>query len=558
MLIVHDRHGSGTGSLFIDMRWPVVVASLLLFPTFAPAQVREAIDVNVTNVDAIVTDAKGKPVHGVTQSEFELLEGGKSREITNFSEVSASAGTVAAPSRSVLILFDNTTLTLPNRRRVADAVKTWMTAHLRSVDRVAVMTIMPGLQVKQPWTPDSRAAVAAIDVVAGEGTSIVEQQQRDARSRVDEVVHRAATTGPNQIPPRFDEMTQAVRSYAASLMRDCVSTLDAIKASMAYFPPSAQKKVLILVGEGMPVNPGSDLFQYLNSVKMQIESGAGPQNLRQGAITASPLTEASEFDLGPTLRELLSAATRRGVMVYAINPGQNERSGGNVTETRPGDVRAQFATSAGNRAGYEMIVRSTGGSAFYGSQPDMALAQVSEDLDSYYSLGYRAVPGTDANAPLVLKSKSGYRVRVTRAAAPLTADERMRETVLANHIAPPSSNDLHIALASDAPVAEGDRRRVHLKVLIPADNLRFDREGEEVVGGFAVYVCSGDDHGSATHVNRQEHQLRLPAQATGSMKGKMITFVVDVVVPAGLAQISVGVLDERSQQTGFDRVMLGI
>ena len=87
-----------------------------------------------------------------------------------------------------------------------------------------------------------------------------------------------------------------------------------------------------------------------------------------------------------------SAATQRGVMVYAMNPGQNETSGDTVTETPPGDVRAQFATSAGNCAGYEMIVRSTGGSAFYGSQPDLALAKVSEDLDSYYSLGYRSLP----------------------------------------------------------------------------------------------------------------------------------------------------------------------
>ncbi len=33
-----------------------------------------------------------------------------------------------------------------------------------------------------------------------------------------------------------------------------------------------------------------------------------------------------------------------------------------------------------------------------------------------------------------------------------------------------------------------------------------------------------------------------------------ITFAVDVVMPSGLNQISVGVMDERSQQTGFERV----
>ncbi|HSP15625.1 MAG TPA: VWA domain-containing protein [Thermoanaerobaculia bacterium] len=544
------------------MRWPLAVAALPLISTLAFAQVRETVDVTITNLDLVVTDSRGKAVRGLAKGEFDLLEGGKAREITNFSEVSAAmpatGSVVAAPSRSVLIVFDNTTLTMPNRRKAADAVKGWMAGQLRPADRIAVLTVMPGLQMKQPWTFDSRAAAAAVDVVAGEGTTMIEQERREAESRIDEVVRRAGSLSQNERPPDFDEMTQAVRAYSAALMRDCASALYSIKASIAYFPPNAQKKVIILVGEGMPTNPGSDLFHYLNNVKMNIEAGAGPQVLRKGASTASPLTEASEFDLGPVLRDVTSTATRRGVMLYAINPGQNEKSGGTVADTQPGDIRVQFATSAGNRAGYEALVRGTGGTAFYGTPPEGALAQISNDLDAYYSLGYRAVPGTDPNAPMVVKSKSGYKVRVNRAAAPQSADDRMRETVLANHITAPASNDLRIALAADPPVADGDRRKVHLKVLIPIDSLQIDRDGEEVAGGFTVYVSSGDNRGAATTVNRQEHQFRWPATAVPSLKGKTITFAVDVLVPAGLNQISVGVIDQHSQQTGFDRLALGV
>src|SRR4029079_10721368 len=98
----------------------------------------------------------------------------------------------------------------------------------------------------------------------------------------------------------------------------------------------------------------------------------------------------------------------------------------------PTDLRAQFAKSSGSRAGYEMLVRPSGGAAFYGMPPAMAFNQISSDLDSYYSIVYRPVAGIDPNA-LVVKSKSGYRVRATRAAAPLSADERMREAVMATH-----------------------------------------------------------------------------------------------------------------------------
>jgi VWFA-related protein len=546
------------------MRSTLAVA-LLVFAFSIHAQVQETVNVAVTNVDLIVTDSKGKPVHGLTKDDFELFEGNRKREITNLSELSAgapAAGTAltpqmtTAPSRAVLVLFDNTSLTLAMRRQAAVALKSWLAGQLRPVDRIAIVTAIPSLQTKQPWTFDSRAANAAVDVVAGESTSVMEQQRREARARIDEVVHRAATAGQNETV-KFDEATQAVRTYAASSMRDISAVVSAMTAALTYFPPSAQKKVMIIVGEGITTNPGSDLFQYLNSVKMDIESGNGPSMLQAGARTSSPLTEAGEYDVAPATRAMTAAALRDGVMIYAINPGQNENSSGQVLDSAPGDVRSQFATSSGNRAGYEMIVRATGGTAFYGAPPALALAQISSDLDGYYSVGFKPGPAAETG-PLVVKSKAGYKVRATRAPAPQSSDDKMREAVLAHHVAAPMSNDLKIALAADRPVAVGDSRTVRLKVLIPVASLKLDAEGQDVVGGFVVYLSSGDDHGGATRVNRQEHQIRWSAGAFESLKSKTITFAVDVIVPAGLTQISVGVMDARSQQTGFERVTLGV
>jgi hypothetical protein len=355
---------------------------------------------------------------------------------------------------------------------------------------------------------------------------------------------------------KFDDATQAIRSYAASAMRDTKAVLSSMQAALTYFPPGAQKKVMIIVGEGIATNPGSDLFQYLNSVKMDIESGNGPSMLRGGARGASPLTESGEYDVAPAIRAMTAAAVRDGVMIYAINPGQNENAAGQVLDSSPSDLRAQFATSSGNRAGYEMIVGATGGSAFYGAPPASALARISSDLDGYYSLGFKPGPAGETGQ-LVVKSKAGYKVRAVRAAAPQSSDEKMQEAVLAHHVAAPMSNDLKIALAADPPVPDGQSRKVRLKVLIPVASLRLDREGEDVTGGFVVYVSSGDEHGGATRVNRQEHQIRWPAGTFDSLKGKTITFAVDVIVPAGLTQISVGVIDQRSMATGFDRVTLG-
>jgi VWFA-related protein len=533
---------------------------LSLFASVAVAQVRETIDVAVTNVDLIVTDSKGRPVRNLARDEFELFEGGAKRDITNFAELSAGAMpganvSAAAPSRAVLVLFDNTSLTLANRRRASEAMKPWL-ENLRPVDHLAVLTISPGVVIKQQWTMDSRLAAAAIDAVGRENTSMAEQNRRDARARVDESIRRAQMSKPSDPPVPFDELTHSVRVYSASAMRDYEGVLSSVQAAINYFPRNAQKKILLLVGEGVPLNPGAELFQYLNSIKMDAESGQMPAKLT-GFRQSSPLTEMSEYDLGPFVESTTTSAARSGILVYAINPGQNENSGGRAGDVAPTDLRVDFAQSSGNRAGYEVLVKRTGGVAFYGAPPAIALTQISNEIDAYYSIAFRTEPAA-ADAQLVVKSKHGFHVRPTRAAAAQTPEQRMREAVLANHLVAPASNDMKIAVATDAAVVDSGRRKVRLRISIPVESLLFEREGEEMAGGFVVYVSSGDSEGKATTVNRQDKQLHFPPAAIESAKGKTIVFQVDVFVPDGLTQISVGVMDSHSQMTGFDRISLGV
>src|ERR1700732_3281542 len=58
------------------------------------------INVNLVQVDAVVTDSKGKPVTDLQAQDFEILQDGKSQAITNFSYITTRPGgtrTVTAP-----------------------------------------------------------------------------------------------------------------------------------------------------------------------------------------------------------------------------------------------------------------------------------------------------------------------------------------------------------------------------------------------------------------------------------------------------------------------------
>src|SRR5258708_28112858 len=60
----------------------VVLSSLIA--AAAAAQVSEVIEVRVVEVEGVVVDGHGQPVRGLTREDFELRQGGKPREITNF------------------------------------------------------------------------------------------------------------------------------------------------------------------------------------------------------------------------------------------------------------------------------------------------------------------------------------------------------------------------------------------------------------------------------------------------------------------------------------------
>jgi len=540
---------------------PRMALALLLWISVAAAQVTEKIEVTVTNLDLVVTDGGGRPIRGLSKDDFEVFENGRPREITNFSEV--SVGTVAVgtisqpPPRSILLIFDNSSLTLGARRTASEAATEWVEEYVRPVDRVAVMSTIPTLQIKQTWTRDKPSIKSAIDLAVGQSVSTSEQERRAAERRIEDVINRARTASARETV-RFDEATDAARVYAASEMRDNQAVLSAFARSLTYFTRPAEKRIVVIVGEGLSANPGSEIYSRLNYWKMTIESGGGPARLVAGARSASPLTEATQYDLKKEIEALASMARRGGVVMYALNPGHNERSGGTVQETRPTDVGSEFANSAQNMSGYDLMVRSTGGMAFYGTPPKQALERIGREIGSYYSIGYRPDPALTSEPKITARTKQGHRLRLSRAPGVTSTDEMMRLAVLAHHVTPPETNDLRISVAVGELALEGNRRRVPLKILIPVALLRLEPDGNEVRGGFVVYVSTGTGSGSVSNINRQTHDIRWPAGAFEQARTKNMTFAVDVVLGPGARQISVGVLDQRSEQTGFELVSVGL
>ena len=514
-----------------------------------------AIDVPVTSLDLIVTDGKGNRVKGLAKDEFEVSEGGQAREITNFVEVGSEADDTPRAPRRVMLVFDNMTLTLANRKMFATAAREFL-GKLAPSDLVMVASLTSDVTPRTPWTTDRAATLAAIDVVAKEAPiGRAEMQRRrveqDIRNtRVGDSIAAASQQGSNV---SFDALTAAVRNYAAALMYESTQMVNGLGGALRQFGKAPGRRIVILAGEGLALRPGADMYEYLETVRNDIVAGGGSASLQRSARTATPMGDATEFDLSPAIRTLGQVARRNGVVFYPLNPGSNEKSSGGVENQEFVNTTSEFATTAGQAGGYQVLARDTGGLAFQGAKAPLAFEQIARDLDASYSIAYRSSEAPKVEA-LTVRSKSGHRVRYSVAGGGASPEDLMNETVMANHASPVAANDLEITLAMDPVVAADGKRRVPLKVMIPVKNLKFDPEGKEIVGGFTVFISPGDTKGNATSVSKQGQQLRWPAEALPYLAGKSMTFAVDVMLDPGRNQISIGVLDQKSNKTGFAKI----
>lgn len=557
----------------------LIVALLVSFSAFG--QVTETIDVAITSLDVVVTDGKGNRVRGLTKADFEIYENGQLREITNFTEYAAAPATATiatpapatpaataasspaapAPPRRVMILFDANSLTPTHRRGATAAAVSFIDQHIRPNDKVMIAVLSQSFTPRLEWTNDRAAMKRVIETIGREtAMNTVQADLKRAEEAIETLIELAASTvGASSAArtPKFSELMDVARSYAERSLQDTRATAALLSKIVTQFGKQPEKKALIFLGEGLDARPGWELFQMLENIKSGARHSPGVEViLRQGTSKESPTLEAGRYSASSAFSALATTAYRSGVPIYAINPGTNDDIASSIEKmSEPADRNQDFAKFASKFIGYDLVATYSGGAAFVGQRADLALNQVAADLGGYYAIGFRASsPPKDAGAVRV-RVKGGQRVRASLATAvPVEIADAITEAVTAHHLVDPETNELEITLEAGAVEAAGSKQKVKLSVIIPVRNLHLDRQGDEVTGGFDVYLSVSDGKGYVSPVSKQTHTIKWAASQIGDDEERTMQYTIDVTMEPGSSQISVGVIDHLSKRTGFEKI----
>ncbi|HEU5239426.1 MAG TPA: VWA domain-containing protein, partial [Pyrinomonadaceae bacterium] len=164
----------------------------------SPPQKPEDIDVvritsNLVQVDAIVTDSKGKLVTDLKPEEVEIFEDGHKQKITHFSYYAAETPAAESPARAVAvdknappvpptrikpedvrrtiaIVVDDLGLSFESTYYVRRALRKFVDEQMQPGDLVAIIRTSGGIGALQQFTADKRQLYAAVERVKWNAT----------------------------------------------------------------------------------------------------------------------------------------------------------------------------------------------------------------------------------------------------------------------------------------------------------------------------------------------------------------------------------------------------
>lgn len=297
-----------------DIAPSVVVPTLrrAAAPAQAPPAVTFQTEVSYVDVDAIVTDANGQFVSGLTRGDFEIFEDGKPQTIEMFSYVElpveradrfgAAGRTVSADARSnarpfdgrvYVIVLDDLDISPLRTSLVKKAAREFVERHIAANDIAAVVYTSGRTDAVQDFTADTQLLLTAIDKFVGRRlrSAAVERLERHYQEQLTKGLgDRDYELAPDPGAAIADaaapiDVRDMERDHRAHAVLDTLKNLGDFLAGVR-----GRRKAVLLFSEGLEM-PMSEIY---------------------GVRTATDVVGA--------IKDAITAAARSNVNFFTIDP----------------------------------------------------------------------------------------------------------------------------------------------------------------------------------------------------------------------------------------------
>jgi VWFA-related protein len=530
----------------------------------------DEVQVTVVNVDVFVRDGKGQPVEDLGRDDFRLLQDGKPVEVSNFAMLSkevirhllaplgeaatattAGAAPVALPPEIrrvyVVLYIDNENLRPFDRNRVLRRVREFVIENLEPPVEMMVVSYQRSLDVAQPFTQDSRAVNDALRGMTQITGGRVEFDNA-RRAIIDDLQEAKEGSGSQDGQAGPAELRQRIYQYAEEEASNLGFTLSALRQMIAMLSGVEGRKSIIYISSGLPMTPGYGLMQEYAAV------------FKDNSIMAN----RSVLDRTRAFHELAAAANAQEVSMYTIDAeGLDTLDGGSAESAYGRDPVSASTASKNFKDSLDYLADATGGIAIINTNdPTAGLERISEDLFSYYSLGY-SLGAVDVDRvhrlEVEIPGHPDYDLRYRRRFVEKSLETQVQDRVFTSLMVEFDDNPMDLELTDAEPSAvSGNRWTVPLHLTFPLDKVALLPVGEEYVGQVVLFIGAQDLKGRSAEMQRQEHEIRIPAADYETAVHQRFGIDVTLLLEEGQQRIAVGLMDQLTRRASYERIVVTV
>jgi VWFA-related protein len=520
----------------------------------------DTVNVNVVNVDVYVTDKKGNRVNGLTQKDFELFEDNRPVAVSNFFAVENGKSTAReeAPAALVpgapgappiipqgvnepvpedqrlrlVIYIDNYNLHPFNRNRVMRELRAFINERLRRDDQVMLVTYDRELHQRHGFTSDPSliaAGMLELEKVSAQAVQ-ADSERRDALHNIEESKSVAQAQG-------------IARAYAESTYNDLSFSIDALKKITTSLAGLPGRKAVLYVSDGLQMIAGQDVFYAVQNKYGEQSTG---------------LTEQFQWDTSKRFTELTAQANANRITFYTIDAaGLRVYSSISAENQTAGSGTFIDSVQISNlQSPLQMLAEKTGGVAVINSNIVMPqLEKISQDFNTYYSLGYTPTHFGDGRYHKIdvkLKNKKGLTVRHRDGYRDNNVESRMSDGTLAVLNFSVDNNPLGVEIEFGAPQRRQDGLYMQpVEVKIPIGKLVLVPKGANHEARVRLYIAASDPDGNTSDVQQVPLPISVPEAQVAEAVKKNYTYSVNLLMRGGEQKVAVGMRDDLAGQDSY-------
>lgn len=540
-----------------------------------PIPFSERVDVEVVNVDVVVTDASGARVTDLVREDFRLEVDGKPVSIDYFappgarrpaaarSAAESDSPTVDLSRANLFVFVDQSALEWRASRQILDEIQAFVLPRTGGSENIMIAAFAENLRILSPATADRKRIEEAFDELEklrGRGSLVVTERgqlerevRANARPRAQVEITNPETgeVGAEQAArvagqdladteilraqvERFGEQQLDRQERAIAALREWIGALAAIDG----------RKSVLFASAGFTSQPDAFLTRYLDQKR-----GNTPTDKSQSSrLPGARLTLLDDFE------RMVRAAQNARVAFYTISPRETpsasfgaEFGSSGAMSTAPPPRDSAIAEAA---SGLRRLAASTGGDFLVLDDAlSERLAMVSDDAAASYSLGFSTgdAAGTGDHVIRVRTQRGDLSVRHRESFRRSSLAERAEAALVAAATFETTVNPLALRLEVGTPAPidkKGKEALVPILVRIPLALVSLVTEGDQRSARLVARVAVLNE---ARHVRLGESApivISIPEGDVERALGSFWAYRVEVMVGRGRQRVAVVVADE--------------